>query len=367
MRNKHKNKPTTDNTILNKRPRATRGSSQSSNDEDGPPRRRGRSQLRLGTIRESSAENTVDKVSEERQGASPEASQTSSDEDGMPRRRGRSQVRNRGRQNITTPAPLSPVPSTPTIEDPRSEDDDENDDDSLSDAEDGDEEASEQLTRIRTAIDYTRAQRRKRLHPNQTTRFSIPLPTEHYTPSATEATALRLLRASPALKVLESPHFVVYELGMPVPYLLPQGSGRRLIHTAQWWMGKTIAEVKAGPHAEPRDAKRAIAHLKGQATKKLKKVNKTAKQRDIDHKLEEGLRRQEGGSRCTTMMRLESWTCRILIPGGALDVPVVIVCIKYESCVASKHLFWTLTYLIVEPEAIRKIEKLLDSRPKDFV
>jgi hypothetical protein len=263
MRNKHKNKPTTDNTILNKRPRATRGSSQSSNDEDGPPRRRGRSQLRLSTIRESSAENTVDKVSDERQEARPEASQTSSDEDGMPRRRGRSQVRNRGRQNITTSAPLSPVPSTPTIEDPRSEDDDENDDDSLSDAEDGDEEASEQLTRIRTAIDYTHAQRCKRLHPNQMNRFSIPLPTEHYTPSATEATALRLLLASPALKVLESPHFVVYKLGMPVPYLLPQGSGMRLIHTAQWWMGKTTAEVKAGPHAEPRDVRRAIAHLKG--------------------------------------------------------------------------------------------------------
>jgi hypothetical protein len=103
------------------------------------------------------------------------------------------------------------------------------------------------------------------------------------------------LRSSPATIILTTPDFEVSEMGMPTPYLVSEGAGVRLVHVPQWWVGKSIPEVKAGPHVEEKDVRRAIAHLKGLATKKLKKTSKTAREKEIEHKLEEGLRRQEAG------------------------------------------------------------------------
>jgi len=62
----------------------------------------------------------------------------------------------------------------------------------------------------------------------------------------------------------------VYELGVPVPYLVKEGAGVLLLHSPQWWLGKTAVEVKAGPHGKEHNIKRAAAHMKGVETKKMK-------------------------------------------------------------------------------------------------
>jgi hypothetical protein len=93
--------------------------------------------------------------------ASREPSQDLSDEDYMPRRRGRSQVR---RTRVLKPALAQPVraPLTPIVKIMSAGEE-------SSDESDQDIETYEPISRIRTAISYTRAQIRKQLHPNQTT------------------------------------------------------------------------------------------------------------------------------------------------------------------------------------------------------
>jgi hypothetical protein len=59
----------------------------------------------------------------------------------------------------------------------------------------------------------------------------------------------------------------------------------------------SAAEVKAGPHADEAGVKRAAAHLKGLQTKKGRKKSPTAREKEIDWKLMEGLRRQEAGEK----------------------------------------------------------------------
>jgi hypothetical protein len=151
----------------------------------------------------------------------------------------------------------------------------------------------ELLIRIYDGIDYMRSQQRKNLPVMQTTCFCIPLPPT--TPA--EGTALVLLHRAEedglATFILESSFYTVYELGIPVPYLVPEGAGVRLIHSPHWWAGKSAAEVKAGPRTEKKDVRRAAGHLKGLATKKEKKVEKSKRVREIESKLVEGLRRQE--------------------------------------------------------------------------
>jgi hypothetical protein len=149
------------------------------------------------------------------------------------------------------------------------------------------------LVRIYGSIDYTRSQQRQNLPVMQTTRFCIPLPPT--TPA--EGTALVLLHRAEenglASFILESSFYTVYELGVRVPYLVPEGAGVRLIHSPHWWLGKSAPEVKAGPHAERKDVRRAAGHLKGLATKKQKKAEKSKREKEIERKLVEGLRRQE--------------------------------------------------------------------------
>ncbi|KAH7067451.1 hypothetical protein BKA63DRAFT_582333 [Paraphoma chrysanthemicola] len=155
------------------------------------------------------------------------------------------------------------------------------------------------LLRIYNGIRYSRAQLRKNLPIMQTTHFTIPVPPD--TPA--DGTALVLLRRAEedgfATFVLESSFHIVFELGMPVPYVVPEGAGVRLIHDPQWWAGKSAAEVKAGPHAEAKDVRRAEGNLKGLATRNEKKAVKSKRQREMEEKLREGLRRQDAkGKMC---------------------------------------------------------------------
>jgi hypothetical protein len=68
----------------------------------------------------------------------------------------------------------------------------------------------------------------------------------------------------------------------------------------QWWVHKTAGEIKAGPLADDAEINKASATLKGLETKRLKDEQKGAvarRQRGVEGKLEEGLRRQETGER----------------------------------------------------------------------
>jgi hypothetical protein len=148
------------------------------------------------------------------------------------------------------------------------------------------------IVRICEGIDYTTSQNSSDLPIMQTTRFSIPLETSTYAPSAVEATALSLLQNSVATIISTSPSHIVYELGVPVPYFVPEGAGVRLIHTPHWWVGRSAAEVRAGPYGEEADIRKHAAKVKELATKKGKKATKTLKELEIEQKLNEGLRRQ---------------------------------------------------------------------------
>jgi hypothetical protein len=158
---------------------------------------------------------------------------------------------------------------------------------------DFEQESSSLLNRIHSGIEYTSSRLSKNLPLMQSTRFLIPLRTTTFAPSKTHVKALSLLRSSSATIIRKSTTDVVFELGMPIPYVVPQGAGMRLIHSPHWWVGKSTAEMKAGPHAEEKDVRRATANLKGQETKKRKKVGKTAREREIEAKLAEGLRRMK--------------------------------------------------------------------------
>jgi hypothetical protein len=148
------------------------------------------------------------------------------------------------------------------------------------------------IVRIHEGIAYTLSQNSSDLPIMQTTRFSIPLKTSAYTPSATEALALSLLEESPATLISTSPSHIVYELGVPIPYFVPEGAGVRLIHTPHWWVGKSAAEVRAGPYAEDVEIRKAAAKVKELATKQGKKVTKTLKELEIEAKINGGLRMQ---------------------------------------------------------------------------
>jgi hypothetical protein len=84
----------------------------------------------------------------------------------------------------------------------------------------------------------------------------------------------------------------VYELGVPVPYFTREGAGVRLIHTPHWWVGKSAAEVRAGPYADDAEIRKASAKVKELATKQGKKVGKTLRELEIEEKINGALRMQ---------------------------------------------------------------------------
>jgi hypothetical protein len=91
---------------------------------------------------------------------------------------------------------------------------------------------------------------------------------------------------------------MIFELGVPNPYIIAEGADVRLGYSAQWCVDKTAAETKAALHADGYDIRKAESKLKELATKRLtKSTAKTNKEKEIKYKLQEGLRRQEAGLR----------------------------------------------------------------------
>jgi hypothetical protein len=255
--------------------------------------------------------------------ANDSAPEPSGDED-MLRKKGASRVRARRRwmapSPSSSPSRRSPQPSVLGADGPTAEYENQDEEEvssivvgetdvrtpspnegSSEDENHGADDDDQLLTCIRTGIAYTRAQHTKSRPVMQTTRFEIRLPTDDYVPTPSQAAALVLLSAAyksgHATLIRNSPVIRVYELGVPVPYLVAEGANVVPIHLPHWWVGKSAAEIKAGPHAEERYVRRAAAHLKGQATKRKKaeKDGKTKREREIEDKLEEGVRRQEAG------------------------------------------------------------------------
>ena len=65
------------------------------------------------------------------------------------------------------------------------------------------------------------------------------------------------------------------------------------IHDPQWWIGRTAAEIKAGPLADEYDVRSAAATMKGVQTRRERKRDRTSREEEMAWKLEEGLRRQK--------------------------------------------------------------------------
>ncbi|KNG52448.1 hypothetical protein DDE82_006296 [Stemphylium lycopersici] len=147
------------------------------------------------------------------------------------------------------------------------------------------EENNELLSRIQSGVKYVRERDRLGKPIEQTTRFELD-PTE-----ASSSTALDLLCSYGTL-ISSSVHFVVYELGIPRPDWVAEGTLPGL-HDAQWWADKSVAEVKAGSFAEDCDVKRVEANIRGQQKKRSRKKRPTEREKQINEKLEEGLRRQK--------------------------------------------------------------------------
>ncbi|KAH7371008.1 hypothetical protein BKA66DRAFT_573186 [Pyrenochaeta sp. MPI-SDFR-AT-0127] len=137
------------------------------------------------------------------------------------------------------------------------------------------------LERVLSGVKYTR-----KSSVLQTTRFKLATTSSH-------KSSLALLRRY-GTEIYTSPTHEVYELGIPRPDWVRQGILPG-IHDPQWWLNKSLAEVKAGPHAEERDVKRAAAHLRGLQTRKSNKKVPTAREKEIAWKLKEGTRRQRMG------------------------------------------------------------------------
>ncbi|KAG9191349.1 hypothetical protein G6011_09437 [Alternaria panax] len=116
------------------------------------------------------------------------------------------------------------------------------------------------LRRIQSGITYTTSQHGLNLPTAQTTRFHIS------TTKPSSLAALNLLRAHSTL-ISSSPSFETHELGVHRPDWVGQGILPG-VHDAQWWVGRSAAEVKAGPWAYEGDVRRAEAVLKGLETKR---------------------------------------------------------------------------------------------------
>ncbi|KAF2650622.1 hypothetical protein K491DRAFT_720603 [Lophiostoma macrostomum CBS 122681] len=139
------------------------------------------------------------------------------------------------------------------------------------------------LARIREGIHYT-----SRLAPKQP-----PAVITHFTlPMNPQTTALRLLREASnkglATFVWGSDREECYALGMPSAlHSEPFPSGL----SAQWWVGKTPAQIKAGPFATLTEVLAAQSGI----DQKLKRQKSGLRWKAEEQNLDEGLLRQEAG------------------------------------------------------------------------
>ncbi|KAJ4362460.1 hypothetical protein N0V83_010553 [Neocucurbitaria cava] len=145
------------------------------------------------------------------------------------------------------------------------------------------EDYDDLLWRVRSGIKYVLEQQSKGEAIKQATRFEIAI--------TSQSRGGDLLRRY-ATPIYASTTHEVFELGVPRPEWVTAGILPGL-HDPQWWLDKSAAKIKAGPWAEEHDVKRAAANLKGLQTRKKKKKGPTAREKDNEWKLREGIRRQE--------------------------------------------------------------------------
>lgn len=147
------------------------------------------------------------------------------------------------------------------------------------------DEAETMLGCIQSSIAYFRTQRTKDEGLMQTTRITV----------SSTLPYIALLRRYATI-ICTSTTYETFDLPVPRPDWVTEGILPGL-HDPQWWVGKAAAEVKAGPHADKHDTKKAAAHVKGAKTKNNKKKGPTARKKQIAWKLEKGSRRQMNGER----------------------------------------------------------------------
>ncbi|KAF2800204.1 hypothetical protein K505DRAFT_219602, partial [Melanomma pulvis-pyrius CBS 109.77] len=102
------------------------------------------------------------------------------------------------------------------------------------------------IERIQSAVDYSRTQDAAGQPPYQTAQFTLPV----------GHPGLEILREAHAngiaFQINASPTEECYELGVPAPVTVTQVG-----IDPQWWIGKSRAELRAGPFASKADVKRA--------------------------------------------------------------------------------------------------------------
>ncbi|KAF2126603.1 hypothetical protein P153DRAFT_399369 [Dothidotthia symphoricarpi CBS 119687] len=155
------------------------------------------------------------------------------------------------------------------------------------------------IVRIESGIDYTRERIHDEKKVMQTTRFKLDV-TSPAPPQTSKAVELlrRAHRLGYATQIYTSATYECYELGVPRPDWVPEGSAAvSRIHDPHWWVGRSAAAIKsrAGPHADAEDVKKAVEIMKRLATAAQNRTGKTKRQIEIDQKLAGGLRRQELG------------------------------------------------------------------------
>jgi hypothetical protein len=81
-----------------------------------------------------------------------------------------------------------------------------------------------------------------------------------------------------------------------MPHFVAEGSGIRLLHSPQWWVGKSAAEIRAEPMADEYELSRVKSKIQELEMKRIKKCGRTTvRETEIESKLEEWMRRQEAG------------------------------------------------------------------------
>ncbi|USP81831.1 SPS1, Serine/threonine protein kinase [Curvularia clavata] len=176
--------------------------------------------------------------------------------------------------------------------------DDEETDDEVTEFSDAEDTEADQLLdylldhlldRIRLGVAYMERQQALCERIMQNTRFQID------TTDESTREALTLLCSYGTL-VASAPFFELFEIGIPRPDWVAEGDLPG-IHDPQWWVGKSQAEIKAGPHADEADVRRAAGHLKGLKTRQSKKRGLTAREKENKWKLNAAMRSQERSSR----------------------------------------------------------------------
>ncbi|KAF2821216.1 hypothetical protein CC86DRAFT_386747 [Ophiobolus disseminans] len=153
----------------------------------------------------------------------------------------------------------------------------------------------ERMQLIEECLEYTHSCRVNNDNPRMNRRFQVPVT---FPVSQLLLVLRNATRNGLAGLIWASPNEECYEVGSRPP---PEYDGYPFatIGPPQWWVGKSAAEIKAGPLADDRairDAQAVLRHKEkrqvGSENCRNKKGNSVSRSR-IENKLEAGLRRQE--------------------------------------------------------------------------